>query len=37
MWDIICQRNIYKRTSKTASRPTGGNGIVGRLDDYDAS
>ena len=37
MWDIIFQQNIYRQTYKTASRPTGWDGIVGQLDGYDAS
>ena len=37
MWDIIYQQNIYRRTYKTASRPTGLDGIVVLLDAYDAS
>ena len=37
MWDIIYQQNIYRSTYKTASRPTGLDGIVVRLDGYDAS
>ena len=28
--------NIYRRSYETASRPTGSDGIVGHLDDYDS-
>ena len=37
MSDIKCQHNVFRRTYKTASRPTGCNGIVVLLDDYGAS
>ena len=37
MWEIICQQNVYTRTYKAASRPTGFDGIVAPLDGYDAS
>ena len=34
---FICQQIIYRETNKTASRPTGFDGIVVLLDGYDAS
>ena len=37
MWDIISQENIYKLACKTASMPTGWDGIIGHHDGYDAS
>ena len=37
MCDIKCQHYVFRRTYKTASRPTGCNGIVVLLDDYGAS
>ena len=33
---LLCQLNIYRRSYKTASRPTGGGGIVGHLDVCDS-
>ena len=37
MWEFICQQNIYRRIYKSASGPTGLDGIVIFLDGYDAS
>ena len=37
LWELICQLNVYRRTYKTASRPTGLDGFVVLLDGYDAS
>ena len=40
MWNNVgsyCQKNKFRRTYKTASRPTGWDGSVGHLDGYDAS
>ena len=35
--DITCHLNVYRRTYKTASRPTDWDGNVGHHDGYDAS
>ena len=37
MWEFIFQHDIYRRTYKWGSRPTGLDGIVAVLDGYDAS
>ena len=37
MWDMICQINLFRRTFKTASRLTGGDGILVLLDGYNSS
>ena len=37
MWKFLSQHEIYKRTYKTASRPTGLDDIVVVLGGYDAS
>ena len=37
MREFICPQDIYRRTLKWASRPTGLDGIVALLDGYDAS
>ena len=37
MVDILYQLNVYRRTYKTVSRPTGLDGIVVLHDGYDAS
>ena len=37
MWEFICLQNVYWWTYKTASRPTGLDGIGVFLDGYDAS
>ena len=36
MWELICQRSIYRRTQKWESQPAGLDGIVVDLDGYDA-
>ena len=37
MWELISQQNIYRRTYKKASQPTGLDGMVVVIDGYDAS
>ena len=36
-WEFICQHNEYRWIYKTASRPTGLDGLVVLLDGYEAS
>ena len=35
MWDIMCEQNIYRRTYKIVSCPTGWDGIAVLYDDYE--
>ena len=37
MWEFICQQNIYRRTYKIATLPTGLDGVLVRLERFDAS